>query len=176
MKWLESSIESRIGISVHFNEVFNTALKAAVPSAKFNREKSAWFFDEEAKEDVVPLLEKFYINTKPHRITWQLDRDYGVTIDGARVLFVSRDYWNFTRGSFPFKALESNLSTGGSRNNPRVSGRLVIEVQLREGAILDPEPESIELIEEKEAKNLLEAFPTSMLVDELKRRGATSPQ
>jgi hypothetical protein len=171
IKWIKSKIEGRVGLSVPYNEAFNNVLKAAVPSAKFDYQKGAWFFDEEAKEEVVPFLEQYYINTTLHRVVWDTRSEDNITVDGARLLFVNRDYWKFSRGGPSFKIVEEGLSSGGSRNHPHISGRLVIDIQLREGAVLDPEPESIEEIEDTAEKNPLEAFPTSMLVAELERRG-----
>lgn len=175
--WKKSKVDGRIGISVPYNAVFNEQFKAAVPSATFLRATDVWEFDEESKEDVIPLLEKFYLNTVRYRVAWNnIVRADNLTIDGASLAWVNRDYYKF-RHDLSFRVIENELSTGGSRANPCLFGKLVIEVSLREGAVIEPAPDEIEALPVGDTAvrpNPLAAYPTSDLVAELERRGQAS--
>lgn len=175
--WKKSKVDGRIGISVPYNAVFNEQFKAAVPSATFLRATDVWEFDEESKEDVIPLLEKFYLNTVRYRVAWNnIVRADNLTIDGASLAWVNRDYYKF-RYDLSFRVIENELSTGGSRANPCLFGKLVIEISLREGAVIKPAPDEIEVVVEDDTAvrpNPLAAYPTSDLVAELERRGQAS--
>jgi hypothetical protein len=182
IKWIKSKIEGRAGVVVPYNQKFNDELKALVPSARFreDRQTDAWFFDEEAKPDVLPILERFYVNQKWQRIEWSLNRD-DVTVDGAQLFYVNRDYWKWAnRFPYKFKIVEEELSSGGSRANPGMYGRVVVDILCREGAEFRPEPVSVEDApgdeadapgDEADAPNPLTIFPDDMLVAELQRRG-----
>lgn len=176
--WKKSKVEGRTGVSVPYNAVFNEQLQAAVPSAKFERQPSAWFIDEEAKEEVIPLLEKFYLNTSRYRVTWDIKQAGNILIDGARLMWVNRDHYKFSHDhGLAFKVVENTLDTSGSRANPYIYGRLVLEISLREGAVIEPAPtEMVAMVEDETAvrPNQLAAFPTSDLVAELERRGQAS--
>lgn len=178
VKWIKGSVDGRIGVIVPYNQKFNDELKAMVPSARFREDRStdAWFFDEEAKEDVLHILEKFYVNAVWQRVEWNLNRD-DVTVDGANLFTCNRDWWKF-RNNFPYKIkiVEEELSSGGSRANPGMFGRVVIDILCREGAEFRPEPVSVEPSPEPdEARpNPLAIYPDDLLAAELARRQATT--
>ena len=175
IKWVKSKVDGRVGVIVPYNQKFNDELKAMVPGVRFREDQrtDAWFFDEEAKPDVLPILERFYVNQKWQRVEWSLNRD-DVTVDGAQMFYCNRDYWKW-RSGFPykFKIVEEELSSGGSRANPGMYGRVVIDILCREGAELKPEPVSVESApgDEDEMPNPLGIFSDDMLVAELQRRG-----
>lgn len=173
--WKKSKVDGRVGVAVPYNAVFNEQLKAAVPSATFIRSTDVWEFDEESKEDVIPLLEKFYLKTVRYRVAWNnIVRADNLTIDGASLAWVNRDYYKF-RHDLSFRVIENELSTGGSRANPCLFGKLIIETSLREGAVIEPEPDEMEMVDDTAVRpNPLAAFPTSDLVAELERRGQGS--
>lgn len=175
IKWVKGPVDGRIGVIVPYNQKFNDALKAAVPSARFkeDRRTDGWFFDEEAKEDVLPILERFYVNQEWQRVEWSLSRDE-ITVDGASLFTVNRDWWKY-RNNFPYKfrVVDEDLSTGGSRANPGMFGRLIIDILCRPGAEFYPEPVSVTPSPEQtgDKPNPLAIFPDDALTAELARRG-----
>jgi hypothetical protein len=175
IKWVKGPVDGRVGVIVPYNQKFNDALKAAVPSARFkeDRRTDGWFFDEEAKDVVLPLLERFYVNQEWQRVEWSLSRDE-ITVDGASLFTVNRDWWKY-RSNFPYKfrIVEEQLSTGGSRANPGMFGNLVIDILCRSGAELSPEPASVTPSPEQagDKPNPLAIFPDDALTAELARRG-----
>lgn len=172
INWKKSKIEGRIGVSVPYRQLFNDELKAVASSAKFDRAGEAWFFDEEVLHLVRPLLEKYYTNTKWYRVEWDISSAAALEIDGCNLLYISRDYWKRRSGSgFDMKIVECGLSSGGSRANPRIGGKLVLEIALREGAVISPEPTSIEAIDAPAPPaNPLETVPTELIIRELNSR------
>ena len=175
IKWIKSKVDGRVGVIVPYNQKFNDELKALVPGARFREDwrTDAWFFDQEAKRDVLPILERFYVDLKWQRVEWNLNRD-DVTVDGANLFSVNRDWWKW-RSSFPyrFKIVEEELSSGGSRNNPGMCGRVTIDILCRDGAEFRPEPVSVADApgDEADAPHPLGIFSDDMLVAELARRG-----
>ncbi len=174
IKWVKGPVDGRVGVIVPYNQKFNDALKASVPSARFKEDHrtDAWFFDEEATGDVMPILDAFYANHQWQRVEWNLNRDEA-TVDGANMFVVQRDWWKF-RGDFPYKTrvVEEALSSGGSRSNPGMYGRVVIDIFCRPGAEFRPEPVSVTPTPDQEEKpNPLAIFPDDMLVAELAGRG-----
>lgn len=178
IKWIKSKVDGRIGVIVPYNQKFNDELKAMVPGARFREDHvtDGWFFDEEAKPDVLPILERFYVNQKWQRVEWSLNRD-DVTVDGAQMFYCNRDYWKW-RSGFPykFKIVEEELSSGGSRANPGMYGRVVLDILCREGAEFKPEPVSVTDAPggESDAPNPLGIFSDDMLAAEMARRQATT--
>lgn len=178
IKFVESRAEGRMGIATPYNAQFVAELKEICPGAKYeNVKEPTWYFDEEAKEDVIALADKFFASARKMRVTWELSRDAAVTVDGVDLVTVNRDYAKVRGSDFRAKVIESVLKAGGSRNNPHVSGRLVLELAIRPDALFSPEPESIEELPEQEPYNPLAAVPTADLVAEIARRGeATDAQ
>jgi len=175
IKWIKGEVVGRIGVDTPFNEPFKDELKALVPSAKWGGYNNPyWFFDEEAKPDVIPILDKYFGNQVWQRITWTGVREGRISIDGASLVFVSRDYWKFRSDDVTFRVVEQDLSSGGSRNNPVIAGDLVVEALVRPGADIYPEPAGVEEIGEPEKKNPLGLYPADMLAQELIRRGETA--
>lgn len=172
IKWVKGEVPGRIGVQVPYNQKFNDELRVFVPSAKFDRYQTAWLFDEEAKPDVLAVVERFYANLVWKRVTFEFNRD-NPTIDGARMMSIQRDWWKFSDGPYKYTVVEESLSSGGSRANPGIYGRLVIDIHCREGVEFYPEPESVEEIADPTAVtvNPLEIYPDDMLVAELARRG-----
>lgn len=175
IKWIKGKVDGRVGVIVPYNQKFNDELKAMIPGARFREDwrTDAWFFDEEARRDVLPILERFYVDLKWQRVEWNLNRD-DVTVDGANLFSVNRDWWKW-RSNFPykFKIIEEELSSGGSRSNPGMYGRVVIDILCREGAEFRPEPVSVTDAhgDEADSPNPLGIFSDDMLVAELTRRG-----
>jgi hypothetical protein len=175
VKWIKGEVDGRVGLICPYNEQFQSELKAVTSSAKFTRHNSAWNFDEEQREYVMPLVDKFYTNTARYRLEFDLKSEDDVSIDGASLMYITRDYWNWRRdAAVNFRVIEADISSGGSRNHPHVSGKLVIEADLREGAIISPEPTSIELAGEQEVINPLANYAVSELAAELARREETT--
>lgn len=178
IKWLQSKVEGRIGVVTPFNGQFVEELKALSSSAKFDRAAGAWFFDEEVKPEVLALVEKFFTSPRPWvRIEWGLRSEAAVTIDGIDLFWISRDRWNWRRdGGLEYRIIEQDLRSGGSMRYPNISGRAVIEIALRAGAVIRPEPDSIQPLEKepKRPVNPLEHFDTADLLAELERRGVTA--
>lgn len=177
VKWIKGPVDGRIGVAVPYNQNFNDDLKHSTPSARFREDgrTDAWFFDEEARPDVLPLLEKYYGDLRWQRVAWDIRSASNITIDGARLLSVSRDWWGYYRGfDYQFKIVEEGLSAGGSRKNPRIGGTLTIDILCREGAEFDPAPESVEPVDdpaERPQPNPLAIYSDDMLAAELARRG-----
>lgn len=173
IKWIKSSVEGRVGIVVPYRQLFNDELKAAVSSATFSRGSDAWMFDEEATHLVRPLLEKYFQSGVWYRVELDLKNAEEFTIDGCNLLYVNREYWKWRSGSgFEMKVLECTLSAGGSRRSPHVNGRLVLEIVMREGAVISPAPTSIEKIDRPTTPpNPLETVPTTAIQRELEARG-----
>lgn len=176
IKWVKGPVDGRIGVIVPYNQKFNDELKAMVPSARFREDHrtDGWFFDEEARDDVLPILEKFYINQEWLRVEWTLNRDE-VTVDGANLFNINRDWWKF-RSNFPyqFKVTDcGELSSGGSRSNPGMYGRVVIDILCRPGAEFHPNPVSVTAVPDAQPTevNPLVIYPDDLLVSELSRRG-----
>lgn len=175
VEFKESKIKGRWGVFTPYNGDFVKALKANVPSAKWNGE--GWFFDEISKADVEKLVETFFpshdaLDTVV--IEWDLNRD-NPQIDGTSLATVERDYWNWKKNCpVEFRVVESEISSGGSRKNPGLYGRLVIEAKIRPGANFSPEPLQVEVVENGDVPNPLAEFLTEDLVAELKRRGELS--
>ena len=174
VKWVKGEVDGRVGIITPYNEAFKDELKAVTSSAKFRRTDGAWCFDEELRPEVMPLVDKFFTRTVWQRVTIRLDRDDSLSIDGASLLYVNRDSWNFRRGDVNFRVIEQAVQSGGSRANPHVSGTLVLDVEMREGAIIKPEPESVEPVGEQEKPNPLANYAVDDLAAELARREATT--
>lgn len=175
IKWVKGPVDGRIGVVVPYNQKFNDELKAIIPSVRFREDgrTDGWFFDEEAREDVLPILEKFYVNQAWQRVEWDLNRD-DVTVDGANLFSVNRDWWKFRNGfPYKFKVVEDDLSSGGSRSNPGMYGRVVIDILCRAGAEFRPEPVSVTAVPEERPSdtNPLSIYPDDLLVAELARRG-----
>lgn len=173
--WRDSKIDGRVGVSVPYRQTFNDELKALVSSAKFERgrEGGVWFFDEESLPAVQCLLDKYYVKTKWFRVEWDIRHSEGIEIDGCNLFYIQRDYWKWRAGSgFDMKIIECKLVAGGSRSNPRVNGHVVVEIALREGAELRPEPTSLTSIDKQESPpNPLETIPTNTIRRELDGRG-----
>jgi hypothetical protein len=174
VEWIKGPVDGRVGIVTPYNEQFKEELKAVTSSAKFRRADGAWCFDEELRPEVMPLVDKFFTRTSWQRVTIHLDRDDNFSIDGANLLYVNRDNWSFRRGDVNFRVVEQNLQSGGSRANPHVSGTLVLDVEMREGAIIKPEPKSVEPVGEQEKPNPLANYAVDDLAAELARREATT--
>lgn len=174
IEYVKSREEGRVGVHTPYNEEFVRELKLLVPSAKFSKAtKAVWFFDEEAKADVVALVAKYFVNVRKVAVAWELSRCTDVTIDGARVLSIYQDNWSLARsGDVEARVINNSLSCVGSRRYPSVSGELVLEVLMREGAVISPEPISVEPSPEPQpSPNPLAAVPVGDMLIEMQRRG-----
>jgi hypothetical protein len=127
-------------------------------------------FDGELKPEVMLLVERFYVDLRPRRITWQLEDADEVSIDGATVIWIERDSYRLDR-SLGYQVVERRLETGGSRRYPHISGRLVIDVALRDEAVIEPEPERVEEIDAVRTPDPAAHLDDETLVAELERRG-----
>ena len=175
VKWTKGEVDGRVGLICPYNENFQQELKTITTSAKFRRSDNAWCFDEETRPLVMPIVEQYFTDTTWQRVTITLNRDDNVTVDGARLMYVNRDYWNWRRDTpVRFRIIEAEVSPGGSRAHPTISGTLVLEIDLREGVEIDPEPDSIEPLSEQEAANPLANYAIEELAAELARRERTT--
>lgn len=173
IEYIQSGEEGRMGVCTPYNEEFVRELKQVVPSAKFAKTpKSVWFFDEEAKGEVMALVRKYFVDVRKVLVKWDLSRATEVTVDGARVISIFRDNWVVSREDVPPKVIRNGLSCTGSHRYPSVTGELVLEVLMRDGAIIYPEPTSIEDSPEPQPKpNPLVAVPVADMLAEVERRG-----
>lgn len=176
VKWVKGEVDGRIGLICPYNDEFQSELKALTSSAKFRGSDNAWCFDEELRPLVMPLVERYFTHTAWRRVTMHLRGADNLTVDGARLMYVTRDYWNWRRDTaVNFRVIESNVDSGGSRNNPCVSGFLILYMDIRDGAVISPEPEMVELLEdEQELPNPLANYAIEHLAAELARREATT--
>lgn len=176
VKYVKSKIEGRAGVFTPFNRAFVDELKRNVPSAKWNGE--AWFFDEMSRSEVEALVEKYFPGEDTFetvRIEWDLSRD-DPQIDGVSLASIDRDFWSWRRDCpVQFKVIEAgDVNSGGSRKNPGLFGKLVIEAKVRPGAMITPKPVSVIVVENGVAPNPLSNFSTEALIAELKRREETN--
>lgn len=170
----KSSIAGRTGVAVPYRQAFNNELKTLVPSAKFDHNGSIWFYNQRDNDTVAALVEKYFVNTRRFRLEVEFDRDPDFSIDGCSLVFVGRDHWSwrFDDNSFDAKVGAVEIETGGSRNNPHLTGRCVIEVTMRADADIKPTPVSITAVDNAPAPhNPLANISTEDLLKELERRG-----
>jgi hypothetical protein len=57
------------------------------------------------------------------------------TLDGLRLCSFGRDFVGRVNHEAVIEVLENTLRSGGSRNNPRIGGRLVVRARIRRGGI-----------------------------------------
>lgn len=136
-----SPIEGRVRIDAPYNRAFKDRLKEVVPSATWVG--GMWEYDEEAQPLVTELVNAFYVH-----VTWKrIEFDFGSRggnpeIDGASLARVQRDYFRW-QSDIALKVVESDIESGGSRRYPALFGRVVLDVLIRDGAEISPEPISI---------------------------------
>lgn len=174
VQYVPSKIEGRVGVRTPFNQCFVDELKASLPGAKFTGHPTAvWEYDEEYQDIVTALVQKYFIDVERVRITWQFDRDGVPCIDGVRLMYLGRDWFKW-HGDMSLRVIEQDgLHESGSRRHPTISGTAVVECVVRHGAVIEPEPISVEPSPEPAEKpNPLAAVPVSRLLAELERRGA----
>ena len=170
-----SNQENHAGIKSPYNADFVKQLKKSVPGCKWNSSSKVWFFEKIHLDTVLSLANEFWPNPETlntYLIDWGLDGHSAPKIDGVEIINLNRDSWTW-RNNCPFtiKPIEVDIKTGGSRRNPTVEGKFLVEVKLREGAQLTPEPDSMEIINEATQKpNPLESFSDDDLIKELIRR------
>lgn len=173
ISYKKGSQVGRRAVATPYNAEFVKALRATVPSAKFLQigGDKVWEYDEEFQEDMELVLGEFYTGAQWHELTFSLWKEANVSIDGIDLLWVNRDNWNFAKhtNSIQVKQVSNSLQSGGSRNNPHVSGELVVQVLMRPNAVISPAPETIAVIEQRPA-NRLAAVPTADLLAEIARR------
>jgi hypothetical protein len=160
-----------LGIKTPFNGAFKDELKRLVPSAKW--QSPYWIIAPSGLEQAKDLLAKYYPaqeTLEKVRIEWSdLNRE-SPEIDGVNLATVSRDWWNWRKDCpVDFKVIEQSLDSGGSRKNPGLYGKLVIETAIRPGANVSPHAE-ITVIEEGAKPNPLAEFSTEDLLAEIARR------
>lgn len=171
VRWVKGEVDGRIGVITPYNDQFQAELKNATSSAVFRGRDRAWCFDEEARELVAPIVERYFTNTKWRRVTFALRGAENVTVDGGQLMFVTRDKWNWRRDTaVNFRVVENGVVSGGSRAHPYVSGSLIIDLDMRDGADIRPEPESVETLAEQEPPNPLANYPIEMLLAEIAQR------
>jgi hypothetical protein len=168
---IETMKSGNLGIKTPFNGEFKDELRALIPSAKW--QSPYWVINPSSEDQAKELLAKYYPQEnelQKVRIEWDLNRD-SPEIDGIRLASISRDWWNW-RNNCPidFKIVEQDLDSGGSRKNPGLFGKLIIEATIRPGADIYPSAE-VSVIEEGEKPNPLAEFSTEDLLVELKARG-----
>ena len=144
-KITKSTKAGRVGIETPYNTLFVSELKKVAGNAKWVA--PTWFFDEIGLAQVKQLADKFFSNNYvTYKVSWELTGD-GPLIDGMDVIKYDRDShknaWNFP---LPIVYLNQNLKSGGSRNNPTLSGTLTVEVIARPDAVFHPTPTSIEIV------------------------------
>ena len=159
-----------LGIETPFNAAFKDELKAIIPSAKWAA--PYWVIKASGEDQAKELLTKYYPSVdelQEVRIEWDLDRDCP-EIDGVSLASVNRDYWNW-RNNCPvdFRVIEQSLESGGSRKNPGLYGKLVIEATIRPGADISPRAD-VSIIKEGQDPNPLADFSTEELLAEIERR------
>lgn len=162
----------QLAIKSPYNGNFVKDLKTLVPSADWKGQR--WIINASGRDQAEALLEQYYPpedQLQTVRIEWLLERD-NPQIDNVNLASISRDYWSWKRNCpIDFKVIEQSIDSGGSRNNPGLYGKLVIEAAIRPDAKITPLPTSIKIIEEGETPNPLADFSTEALVAELTRRG-----
>ena len=115
VKWTKGEVDGRVGLICPYNENFQQELKTITTSAKFRRSDNAWCFDEETRPLVMPIVEQYFTDTTWQRVTITLNRDDNVTVDGARLMYVNRDYWNWRRDTpVRFRRIEAEVSDRNS--------------------------------------------------------------
>lgn len=161
----------KLGIETPYNAKFVEELKANIPSASWSR--PYWTIAPSGEDQAKELLTKYFPASgvlQKVRITWDLARE-APQIDGVNLASISRDWWNWRKDCpIDFKVIEQDLDSGGSRKNPGLFGKLVIETSVRPGADISPSAK-VEIIEAGEKPNPLADFSTKELLAELKRRG-----
>lgn len=142
---VKSTIPGRIGIKPpHFNGKFGEEMRSKIPGLRW--EKGVAYFLEKHRDNALAIYAKFYQSpTVKRRLVFELNRDHEVAIDGQRLIWHSRDNAKLADAQFIDRVHEIDLKPGGSRANPRISGRLVVDVAIRPDAVITPEP--MEIIE-----------------------------
>lgn len=161
-------IEGRVCIDAPYNGAFKELLKELVPSARWDGRM--WEYDEEAQPLVTELVNEFYVNVVWKRVIFELRGDTP-TIDGVSLAYIQRDYFRW-KGDVPMKVVESDVESGGSRRHPTLSGRVVMDVLIRDGADIAPEPVSVEDAPETHRPDPLAAVPVAKMLKALHGREA----
>lgn len=174
VKWVDGEVDGRVGLVCPYNDNFRVELCALVPGARFDRRSSAWLFDEEQRHLVTPLVDRYFTDTCWQRVTLELRSNDGVGVDGANLISMTRDRWWWRRDTaVRFRVVECDITAGGSRRYPYVSGRLVLDIDMRLGAEVSPSPIDVVVLDEQEPGNPLANYATADLLAELARRGVT---
>lgn len=87
-------------------------------------------------------------------VTWTAD-EYSLnppTIDGYKVVWFGRDNFNIAQANpgEPFEiieVMENTLQTGGSRNNPRLYGKLTLKMRCRPQAVAAGQDWNVEVLD-----------------------------
>lgn len=140
--FVNSTKPGRIGCGIpYFNGRFVDVIKSKIPGAKFDRSSAQWFFSEKYKDQVIAIWQEFFASPMvKRRLVFDLNREREVSIDGQFLIWHSRDHAKLANSPFIEQVHEIILNPGGSRANPRISGRLVIDVTMRPDAVIKPEP------------------------------------
>lgn len=135
-----STKPGRIGCGTpYFNGAFVEEIKSKIPGARWSTDK--WFFAEKYRDQVLALWQKYYSSPMVKRhLVFDLNREREVSIDGQFLIWHSRDRAKLADSPFIEQVHEIILNPGGSRAHPRISGRLVIDVNMRPDAVIKPEP------------------------------------
>ena len=154
---------NQTGVEFPFVGDAKDEIKKRVPSARWTdvRTKDGlvrmWVFNDVSRPDVDEVIAKYF----PHpdemgtwRFTFDLDADRNLEIDGTGLFNVSRDWFSWKKNCvYKFRVIDQDkLRTGGSRLSPNISGRVTIELQVRDEVDLWPEPVETELIKLPENK------------------------
>lgn len=142
-----STSESRLGVKTPYNAKFVADIKKDCPSAKWSSKSTAWFVDAVSKPQLYALVQKYFGAKTRKRLTFELEYNKNLYIDGMGLMVVGRDNWSWdSRHTDTMALIEESLQTGGSRNNPNISGQLTIEIDVRDGALIEPAPVSVESV------------------------------
>lgn len=142
----KSSQPNRSGIRTPYNALFVADLKKTASNTRWNAGEGVWFFDDFCLAAVVELAKKYFPEeTKIYRVTWNLDDScHAPSIDSSPLIWFGRDNWGKNnKTAYPTLYKEATFKTGGSRANPRLTGRLIIETKARPNAIFTPEPDEV---------------------------------
>lgn len=170
---VSKEVEGRVGVITPFNQCFVDEMKASLPGATFkSHPQPTWEYDEEHQDIVTALVQKYFVDVSRVRITWQFSRDGAPRIDGVTLMRLGRGWFKW-HGDMALKVVEQDgLHESGSRRYPTISGTAVVECTMRHGAVIEPEPVSVEPAPEPSDKpNPLAAVPVAHLLAELARRG-----
>lgn len=137
--------ESTTAIVTPYHPEFVSELKKRVSKPRWNSSQRRWEYPSKENHIVKKLASKFFATRSRKRITWQLDRAETVEIDGMTILDIKTDEWSAGKN---VTLVEDDLKSTGNKKYAAVSGTLVVEFEIKDGADIQPKPVSIQEIDE----------------------------